>query len=169
MTWDAYNRRKEALREVLAIADRRREEATATELLNEVEGAKAAFGDEVELLLDLQMNWYQHLSGQLDRTLSVGADDLEALTIDAWSTIASERPGTRVLLDAGEDRAEMHLAFAKEHEFLGRSAGIPGDHPDLLAHGRRIKEAARGQVVDIPVIPDTPAGLFNRIRGAFAA
>ena len=52
MTWDDYNRRKEALREALAIADRRREEVSATELLGTVEGASLAFANEAELLLD---------------------------------------------------------------------------------------------------------------------
>jgi len=64
MTWDAYNRRKEALREALAIADRRQEEVSATELLGTVEGASLAFANEAELLLDVQMTWYQRLSGQ---------------------------------------------------------------------------------------------------------
>ena len=38
MTWDAYNRRKEILRDLLAIADRRRD-MTLTELLDTVDGA----------------------------------------------------------------------------------------------------------------------------------
>lgn len=167
MTWDAYNRRKEILREVLAIADRRREEVTATVLLESVEGAKDAFVDEVDLLLDVQMNWYQRLSGQLDR--AVDGVDLESLTIRAWSDAAAEQPGTRALLDANGDLPDMRMAFAKEHELLGRSAGIPSQHREVLAHGKRIKDAAREQVVEVPVIPDTPAGIFARIREAFAA
>lgn len=173
MTWDAYNRRKIALREVLAIADLDREGANATQLLERVEGANAAFDNEVELLRDVQMNWYQRLSGQLDRTLSEGAADLETLTIDAWAAAAAEMPGARALLDANEDQPELGKAFTKERDFLGRSAGIPGSHPDLMAHGQRIKDAARSQyianAVDIAEIPDTPAGLFSRIREAFAA
>ena len=172
MTWDAYNRRKEALREVLAIADRRREDAHATELLNDVEGAKLAFVNEAELLLDVQMTWYQRLSGQLDRTLSVGAKDLETFTIDAWTEAAAAMPGARALLDANADMPELQKAFAKELEFLGRSAGIPGNDPDLIGHGQRIKETAKEGVVhirEIPAIPDTPAGLFARIREALAA
>lgn len=172
MTWDAYNRRKEALREVLAIADRRREEVSANELLHTVEGANLAFTNEVGLLLDVQMTWFQRLSGQLDRTLSAAAEDLETVVTNAWTDAAAEMPGARALLDANANTPELQKAFKKELEFLGRSAGVPGNHPDLIAHGQRIKDAAREGVVyiaQIPEIPDTPAGLFARIREALAA
>ena len=171
MTWDAYNRRKEALREVLTIADRHREEVSATELLDTVEGANRAFTNVAELLLEVQMNWYQRLSGQVDRTLSVGAEDLETVVTKAWTDAAAQMPGARALIDAHADMPELQKAFAKEHEFLGRSAGVPGNHPDLTGHGQRIKETAREDVVyaDIWEVPDTPAGLFARIREALAA
>lgn len=169
MTWDAYNRRKVALREVLAIADRRRGETAATELLDTVEGANLAFTNEAELLLDVQMTWFQRLSGQMDRTLSMGAEDLETLTIAAWADAAAEMPGARALLDANAELPELQKAFAKEFEFLGRSAGVPANHPDLNGHGLRVKQTAKANVVEIPVIPDTPAGLFARIREALAA
>lgn len=172
MTWDAYHRRKDALREVLAIADRRREETTATELLDTVDGAKLAFANDIELLFDVQMSWHQRLSGQLDRTLSAGAEDLEHVVTNAWSDAAAEMPGARTLLDANATRPELQKAFAKELEFLGRSAGIPGNHDDLIGHGQRIKAAARQDVhfaSVVPEIPDTPAGLLDRIRGALAA
>jgi len=172
MTWDAYNRRKEALREVLTIADRHREGVTATELLNTVDGANRAFANEAELLLDVQMNWFQRLSGQMDRVLSEGAENLETLTTNAWIAAATEMPGTRALLDANADMPELRKAFAKEAEFLARSAGIPGNHPDLIDHGQRIRTTAREGVFYgpvIPEIPDTPAGLLARIREALAA
>ncbi|MGZ5371705.1 hypothetical protein [Aeromicrobium sp.] len=175
MTWDAYNRRKNALREVLAIADRHRSgrhrEITATELLAEAEGANSAFANVDELLLEVQMNWFQRLSGRLDRGLGVGAEDLEADVTSAWAEIAAEMPGTRALLDANADMPALQRAYAKEHEFLARSAGVRGHYPDLIGHGQRIRETARESVVhaDIPEIPDTPAGLFTRIREALAA
>lgn len=172
MTWDAYNRRKDALREVLAIADRRREEATASNLLNTVEGADLAFANEVDMLFDVQMIWFQRLSGQLDRTLSAGAEDLEIVVINAWADAAAQMPGARALLDANADLPELCKAFAKELEFLGRSAGIAGNRGDLIGHGQRLKEAARDDAaahVHIREIPDTPAGLLARIREALAA
>ena len=169
MTWDAYNRRKEALREVLAIADRRREESTATELLAEVEGANHAFVNEAELLLDMQMNWYQHLSGQMDRSLSLDAEDLETVAINAWHEVAAQMPGARTLLDGNVDMPELQKAFAHEHNLLARAAGIPANHPDLAGHGNRIKETARMTMEYAPVIPDTPAGIFARIRETLAA
>ena len=169
MTWDAYNRRKIALHDVLAIADRRREEVNATMLLDSVESANHAFANVAELLLDVQMSWFQRLSGQMDRTFGVGADDLETFTINAWSEAAAEMPGARALLDTHANMPELQRAFTMELEFLGRSAGTPANHPDLIAHGRRIMRTAKINVVEIPVVPDTPAGLFARIREALAA
>ena len=69
MTWNAYNRRKEVLREMLAIADQRRNDITLTDLLDTVDGGREVFSNETELLFDMQMNWFQRLSGQLDRLL----------------------------------------------------------------------------------------------------
>jgi hypothetical protein len=135
MTWDAYNRRKETLRDLLAIADRRRD-LTLTELLDTVDEGREAFANETELLFDLQMAWFQRLSGQLDRlvTESVEAPDLMAVT--AWVNTAAEMPGARALLDA-------HI-----HEpALAASAGVPMSHPDLTGYGRRIMNSARESVV----------------------
>ena len=84
MTWDAYNRRKEpVLREVLAIADRRRD-ITVTSLLDTVDGGREASRHETELLLRLQMTLVpapQRPAGRLQ--LTEGVDDPE---IDRPST-----------------------------------------------------------------------------------
>ncbi|MEO6470792.1 MAG: hypothetical protein ABIR57_03050 [Aeromicrobium sp.] len=170
MSWTTYHHRKEALRDVLAIADRRRQESTATELFAEVESVKTVFATEADLLLDVQMFWHQALSGQLDRTLSAGAKDMEAFTVHAWTAVAERLPGARVLLDANRDMPEMQVAFAKELELVARSAGLPANHPELLGHGRRIIEAARENVVDVPFVELVHAtGFMSRFREAFAA
>ena len=169
MTWDAYNRRREALREVLAVADSHREDANPSKLMTEVEAANSTFGCVVELMLDVQMNWFQRLSGQLDRAFAEGVDDLEESIIKAWSDAAAQMPGARALIDASEDMPELQRALTNEYVFLARSAGVPSYHPDLVGHGQRMRSAAKVQLVDVPVVPDTPAGLFARIREAFAA
>lgn len=142
MSWNTYNIRKEALREVLAIADRRREESTATELLATVKSAHDAFADEADLLLDVQMLWRQKLSGQLDLMLTAGAEDLEHLTINAWRTSAEAMPGARALLDANLELPELKRALDGERELVARAAGIPWNHPDLRGQGQRIIEMA---------------------------
>ena len=169
MTWDAYNRRKEVLHEVLAIAESRREESTVTELLAEVTSANRALVSESELLLDAQLIWYHALSSQMDRTAFLGAGTLQSGAISAWHEVAAENPIIRGLLDANVDMPELQKAFAHEHEFLARAVGIPANHPNLEGEGKRIKEAAHDTMVYAPAIPDTPAGLFTRIHKALAA
>lgn len=165
MTWDAYNRRKVALHDVLAIADQRREGVTATELIAEVDTANQAFDSEAELLLDAQMNWYQALSGRMDQMLTFGAADLEAGAINAWHHVAGTMPGARALLDANENLPELQPAFAREHEFLARAAGVPANHPDLTGHGARIKKKARKTVVYQPYDAPRENTFFARLRG----
>ncbi len=146
MTWDAYNRRKEVLREMLEVADRHPRNVSLTELLDTVDGAREAFADETELLLDIQMTWFQRLSGQLDRLVTKSVDTPEIMTITAWVNAAREMPGARALLDAQVDTRALRRAYAKEHEFLAASAGVPASHPNLSAHGQRLKDSARESV-----------------------
>lgn len=169
MTWDAYNHRKMALRDALSIADRRRESVTVTDLLAEVDSIGHAFSDEAELLLDAQMHWYQALSGRTDRVLTFGADDLEAIAIQAWQHVARSMPGARTLLDANVDHRELQIAFSNEHEFLARAAGVPANHPHLARHGARIKETARSTVVYEPYSAPREVSFFARFRGPRAA
>lgn len=169
MTWNAYNRRKEVLHDVLAIADRRRDGVTATELLAEVSDADRFFTSEVDLLLDAQMVWAQALSRHMDSNVFLGEGTLESSAIDAWQSAASELPGLRALLDSAVDMSEMNAAFAKEHEFLARAVGIPANHPDIDGHGRRVKAAAAASMVYAPVVTDGPASIIGRIREALAA
>lgn len=169
MTWDAYNSRKAALHDVLAVADRRREDVTATELLADIETARLAFGNEVELLLDTQMIWFQALSGRMDQMLTFGADDLEGGAVNAWHHVAQAMPGARALLDPHDSLDDLRIAFDKEHEFLARAAGVPANHPDLADHGARIKDLARTTVVYEPFMAPREGNFFSRMRGLRAA
>lgn len=173
MTWDAYNRRKETLRDMLAIADRRRD-MNLTELLDTVDAERAVFGNETELLFDLQMTWFQRLSGQMDRLLSEGAETPELMTMTAWVAAAAEMPGARALLDAHRHEPALSKAFAKEVSFLAASAGVPLNHPDHADHGRRIIDSARESVVYADPVDSAQAdgshvGLFSRLRSVIAA
>ncbi|MDX6278126.1 MAG: hypothetical protein QOJ72_2254 [Nocardioidaceae bacterium] len=146
MTWDAYNRRKEVLREMLDVADRHPDTITLTDLLDTVDGGREAFANETELLFDIQMTWFQRLSGQLDRLVTEGADTPEIVAITAWVNAAGEMPGARALLDANSDTTALRKAYAKEHALLAASAGVPVNHPDLTAHGQRLQDSARESV-----------------------
>ena len=168
MTWDAYNRRKEVLHHVLAIAELNRGQSAA-QMLAEIEGANPSALGEVDLLLDAQMAWFQLLSSHMDRNVFLGDSDLESAAIESWHAAADEAPVLRHLLDDNVDMPELQIAFTKEHEFLARAAGIAPDYVGLARLGRQIKEKAFFTKVYVESIPDTPAGIMTRIREALVA
>lgn len=171
MTWDAYHRRKNVLREMLAVADRR-PGVTLAELLDTVPDAREAFPTETDALLDLQMAWFQRLSGQLDRLLADESEEPELVPVTAWVSTAAQMPGARALLDAHRDAPGLRKAVAKELAYLAMSAGVSVASPDLTSHGRRIQESARDELAASPPVPvsDAPRqGIIARLRSAIAA
>ena len=171
MTWDAYNRRTPVLREVLAIADRRRD-ITVTEAFDIVPAAKDVFVDTADLLLAAQMLWFQRLSGQMERHLTEGSEPPQTTAVDAWMTAAAAMPGARALLDANTERPELARALANERAFLATAAGVPAEHPELEKRGQRILDQARDAVVyDQPTTDEasTPDGFIGWLRHALAA
>ena len=169
MTWDAYNRRTPVLREVLAVADQRRD-ITVDEAFEIVPEAKTVFDDTTDLLLDVQMRWFQRLNGQLELHLTEGSDDPEQTAIDAWKAAAAAMPGARTLLDTNLRRPEMAKALAHESRFMAIAAGVPDQHPELDARGRFVVEKARDSVVyDQSATRAANSGLMARLRHALAA
>jgi hypothetical protein len=169
MTWDAYNRRTPVLREVLAVADRRRD-ITVDEAIETVPEAQHVFDDTTDLLLDVQMRWFQRLSGQMELHLTEGGDDPEQTAIDAWQAAAASMPGARTLLDTNLRRPEMAKALAHENRFMAIAAGVPDEHPELEARGRFVVEKARDTVAYDPSGEDAvDSGLMARLRHALAA
>jgi hypothetical protein len=170
MTWDAYHRRKNALRQMLATADRR-PDITLTELLDTVDGARDAFASETEALFELQMTWFQRLAGHVDRLISEGTESPELVAVTAWVSAAADLPGVRALLDAHRDEPALRKAYAKELGYLAMSAGVPVHGQEALARGRRIQDSARATVAALPARPaETPRpGLMARLRNAMAA
>lgn len=175
MTWDAYNRRKESLREILTIADRDRH-LTLAELLDLADPRREAFDDETAVLFDLQMLWFQRLSGTVDRLTADGTDDFEMVVLDSWVAAAADLPGARALLDAHRHDPVLAKAFAKERAFLAGAAGVPINHPDLVRHGERIVRSARIEATHtgsdrsdrIDTTNQRP-GLIARLRSVIAA
>ncbi len=169
MTWDAYNRRTPVLREVLAVADRRRD-ITVDEAIESVPEARHVFDDPTDLLLDVQMRWFQRLSGQMEMHLTAGSDDPEQTAIDAWQAAAAAMPGARTLLDTNLRRPEMAKALGHENRFMAIAAGVPDEHPELEARGRFVVEKARDTVAYDPSGKDAvDSGLMARLRHALAA
>ena len=169
MTWDAYNRRKPVLRDVLALADQRRD-ITVDEAFALVPEAADVFADTTDLLLDVQMLWFQRLSGQMELQLTEGSDGPEMTAINAWMAAAAAMPGARALLDTNLRRPEMAKALAHENRFMAIAAGVPDEHPELESRGRFVVEKARDAVVyDETRAGQATSGLMARLRHALAA
>jgi len=194
MTWDAYHRRKELLREIFAIADRDRGFAL-TNLLDTLDPERLVLENETAALFEIQMAWFQRLSGHIDRLTTNGGETPEMVAIAAWTAAAADMPGARALLDSNRDAPALATAFAKERTFLAASAGVPMNHPDLGDQGERIISSARAEaaspatvldeaaspatVLDEAASPATvldegadhvqPHGLIARLRQAIAA
>ncbi len=175
MTWDAYNRRKTALRDMLALADRR-DDATLDSLLDTVPGAREAFDDPRIALFDAQMLFVQRVRGQVDMAVGDGLSDEptdpEDAVVQAWAGAAARMPGARTLLDAAEAEGDLAKAFAKERALLATMAGVPPRHPELQGHGARLRDRARELVAerrasDLPEVPRN--GFMDRLRSALAA
>ena len=175
MTWDAYHRRQDALRDLLALADRRTE-SSLEDLLETVPGARQAYPDPDLVLLDAQMAFVQRLRGGVDLALG---DDLESMAADreeivvqAWAETADRMPGARALLDAAESDGRLATAFGKERVVLAELAGSIVRGPRLLEHGERIRRKARRRVTrraGDPTDANVRQGLFGRLRDALAA
>ena len=96
MTWDAYHRRDEVLRTVIAEADARGDGTLPIEL----PGVAETFGDELALIGALQMRWHTRLAGMIERELMDQPRDLESAVMSAWRRTAAELSGIRAVLDA---------------------------------------------------------------------
>lgn len=166
MTWDAYNRRKNIVRAIADIADTRLD---GDDLYEEIAEARQVYPDRDELLLDLQMSWFQTLSGQIDSKLYVVAATPEDLVCEAWSDAAAMKPGLRAILDANADHPALAKALDKEAIALAVALGLPPGAYNAREAGARVREKAREQQVLAAQVPDTPSGLFARIREVFAA
>lgn len=170
MTWDAYHRRKSALREVLAVADRHRDDVDAATLLDLVPQAREAFETPDDLLRELQMAWFQQLSGALDRAGAEGpVVEPEVATLDAWESAALTAPSVRRVLDrAGDDAPALAVGLDNERRLLAASAGRRG--ASALEDGERLRAAARDRTeLPAPGDDDEARGLIARLRQALAA
>lgn len=147
MTWDAFHRRGEVLRNVLAHADATRDGVLPMEL----PGVRETFGDELTLLGALQLRWHTHLAGAIERELMDQPMDLESAVMSAWRKSVGALAGVRAILDArtgspsSEEMARMlDTARRKDWTLMAAMAGraSPSDHGAARV-GRAIEQRAR--------------------------
>ena len=184
MTWDAFHRRGEVLRTVVAEADRRRDGV----LPMQVPGVAETFGDEATLVGALHLRWHTRLTGTIERELAEDPSDPERAVVAAWRHVAAHAPGIRAVLDAqaaapaSEDvRTVLAGAFRKERVMLAAMAGKAApDDPRAVALGHQLEERARADRTaaggahraEIPAMParrPSHGSLVGRIKARLAA
>ena len=149
MTWVEHHHRDQALRAVIALADRRRDGLLPWD---EIADASAAFGSPADLLAALQMRWYTRLSGSVETVLGDQPGDLEQGVVHAWRYAAADLPGVRAVLDAHLDHPAIAAARRKELALLATASGLSwlGD-PRANRIGQQVEDRARGISVETTV------------------
>jgi hypothetical protein len=173
MTWTALKSRGEILRDVSAAADQRRDGT----LPLDVDGAREAFRDELDLVGALQLRWHTRLAGRIERELMSQPMDLERAVVTAWHRTADEMPGVRAVLDhhldhpLDDDMARVaRTAAAKEHVLLAVMAGLGGpDDPASITVGERIEAHARETYVPVRHLVEQHHSFLGRLKAALAA
>lgn len=167
MTWDAYHRRNEVLRDVAATTDRRRDGVLPWD---ELEAARAAFDSPTDLLLALQMRWNTRLRAHVEHELDEYPEDLFAAASRAWRSAAADLPGIRAVLDAQEGNPALATARDQELAFLAEVAGLtsPGD-AYAAVRGQRIVADGRAISIERQRPQGWRTGLVHRVKQALVA
>lgn len=147
MTWDAFHRRGEVLRNVLEYAETHRDGVLPMEL----PGVAETFGDELTLLGALQLRWHTRLAGSIERELMSQPMDLESAVMTAWRKTATDLAGLRAIIDAytaeprSEEMAQMlGKANRKDWTLMAAMAGKASPSDKGAARvGRTIEQSAR--------------------------
>lgn len=181
MTWNAFHNRGEILREVIAVADERRDGRLPTDLA----GVRENFAGDLDLLSALMLKWHARLSGNVERELMLEPMELEQAVARAWRRTSDEMPGVRAVMDrhvdhpTDQDMAHA-LSRAQEREWLrlAGAAGLASDEGEAAVRaGARIERAARaltpGTAGSADLVPEQPAAttgsLVDRIKAVLAA
>jgi hypothetical protein len=176
MTWKSFHSRGEILRDVITVANERRD----GRLPMDVEGVAETFGDELTLLGALQLRWHARLVGRIERELMHQPMDLEDAVVAAWHATAEELPGVLAVVDhyrAEPADAAMADAMAKssdkERILLAMMAGrVSAPDATAVRVGAAIESRARATYrpvrVPAPRRADQPT-LLGRLRAALAA
>jgi hypothetical protein len=139
MSWDDHNRRRAAIKAVLAYAEKQPAGGLPYEHLAE---AAANFSSRRELLLALQYDWSQALWARIEvlsldgnkRRRRVKLIDAGELARAAWSACATQHPVLRRLLDTYRD--ELGPAVKREQGI--RTMAGPGQSVDAKVDRTRV-------------------------------
>jgi hypothetical protein len=167
MTWDAHRTRDSVLREVMTLADARRD----GHLPWDATGADQVFDSRADLLGALQMRWHTRLSGAIERELAEQPWDLGQAVVHAWRGVSADMPGVRAVLDAHTEEPAMQRARRKEWTLLATASGLTGmDDPGAVEIGRAVEQRARAvRVQKAAPAEAAPQGWLRRLRHALAA
>jgi hypothetical protein len=176
MTWKSFHSRGEILRDVIAVANRRRDGV----LPLDVDGVADVFDDDLTLLGALQLRWHTRLAGRIERELMQQPMDLEQAVVTAWQATADELPGVLAIVDqqraAPQDAATaeaMAKSAAKERILLAMMAGRVSVADDAAVRvGAEIERRARASYrrpEQITARRGAQPRLLDRIKAALAA
>ena len=174
MTWKSFHSRGEILRDVITVANQRRD----GRLPMDVEGVAETFGDELTLLGALQLRWHTRLAGRIERELMQQPMELEDAVVTAWQATADELPGVLAIVDhyraepADAAMAEaMRKSSDKERILLAMMAGrVSAPDAGAVRVGAAIESHARAtyRPVHVPA-PRAEHSLLGRLKAALAA
>lgn len=175
MTWKSFHSRGEILRDVITVANQRRD----GRLPMDVEGVAETFGDELTLLGALQLRWHTRLAGRIERELMHQPMELEDAVVTAWQAIADELPGVLAIVDhyraepADAAMAEaMRKSSEKERILLAMMAGrVSAPDAAAVRVGAAIESRARAtyRPVHIPTSRRAESSLLGRLKAVLAA
>jgi hypothetical protein len=176
MTWKSFHSRGETLRDVITVANERRD----GRLPMDVDGVAETFGDEFTLLGALQLRWHTRLAGRIERELMQQPMDLEDAVVAAWHATAEELPGVLPVVDhyrAEPADAAMADAMAKssdkERILLAMTAGrVSAPDATAVRVGAAIESRARATYRPVRVPAPRRAdqsSLLGRLKAALAA
>jgi hypothetical protein len=128
MGWNDFYRRRDAINQVIELADRGGDGNLRWERVAD------AFPDEAALLTALHYKWTKLLTGQTELALNDYDDKVDAVT-EAWRSTAAQHPALRRILDAHADNQALQTALVTEQRMLAYAAGLaePGDSPQDTA------------------------------------
>ena len=147
MSWKTFHNRGETLRDVVHVADDRRDGV----LPMDVPGVAENFTDELDLVGALLLRWHARLSGNIERAMANEPLDLESAVASAWRTTAEEMPGVRMVIDrstAAPATPEMERAMNRAHDretaYLAIAAGRSNGYSAASVEaGRPVEQLAR--------------------------
>lgn len=168
MSWDAYNRRKNVVRQVAAIADRRRDGVLPWAELGPM--TTTCFDGPEDLLLELQMHWRQRLTGHIDARFGTQERDPRSAAVAGWREAAAELPGVRAILDTHDDDPVLSRAREKELAMLANTAGLaPWGDPRAATYGELVRTEARSILIDRQAPTGGTPSWLDRLRSALVA